>query len=222
MRVRQLIVRARASVPNSAQDSNQAGAPIAIICAFTPSNDWPFTQPLHSQHSNVIYQFEMNANGSKPNIWRTSSMINSSPLSEGQSSTSPLGFTKTLPAWSSAPPDLAPSPYNLTSTTQEFTQFPFSLTDPCNLEPVSTTNAMARFLLAQVGAAALSSFGHVPATTIADIASTNTTTVNEQRNSRNLFSIANHISSDVKEKEEEGNAHNSSDVASYSLSYQKR
>lgn len=159
----------------------------------------------------------MNASGSKPSLWRAFAAINSSPLSEDQSSTSPQGFAKNLPAWSSAPPDLGFSSHGLASSPQDLTRFPFPLADPYNLGLMSTTNAVARFLLAQVGAAALSSVGHATTTTTVDTAATNTTTTTpttEQRCGRNLFSIANHISSDVKEEEGEGNAHNGNDTAS--------
>ncbi|KAH9281420.1 hypothetical protein ECG_05418 [Echinococcus granulosus] len=157
----------------------------------------------------------MNTSGSKPNIWRVPTTIDSSPLSKGQSSTSPLGFAKPLPTWSSAPPDLGLSSDGLASKPQELTRFPFHLADPYNLGMMSTTNAVARFLLAQVGAAALSSFGPTTATFV-DTATTFTATTApaiEQRCDRNLFSIANHIG-DVKEREGEGNAHNGNNSAS--------
>ncbi|KAL5106052.1 hypothetical protein TcWFU_001270 [Taenia crassiceps] len=162
----------------------------------------------------------MNASGSKPNLWRPSTIINGSPLSEGQSSTSPLDFIKNLPSWSSAPPDLGLSSHGLASTPQDLSRFPFPLVDPYNFGLMPTTNAVARFLLAQVGAAALSSFGHATTTTTVGTAATTTITttstpVTGQRCSRNLFSIANHISGDVKEEEGEGNAHSGNDTASF-------
>lgn len=145
----------------------------------------------------------MNVSGSKADVWRVPTTINTPPLSEGQPSTSPLSFCKVPEPWSSAPPDLvAPTP------SQDFIHFPFPPPELYNLGLASTaTSAVTRFLLAQIGAAALSTLAQTTATNTTTTTTTNNapSSTGEPSGGRNNFSIADHISEDVKEGKKDSN-----------------
>ena len=182
-------------LPNSTKVCQYKGAPISNVCVVIPPPDWPTCFSFYNHLIDSISDFKMNVSGSKTDVWRAPTTIKTPPLSESQPSTSPLGFFKAppLPLWNNAPLDL-PAPV----TSQDFLRFPFPSPDLCNIGFTSSaTNAVTRFLLAQIGAAALSSLADTPTTTSAP------TSTGIHNVGRNLFSIADHISDDVKDGEEE-------------------
>uniref|UniRef100_A0A5K3F389 E3 ubiquitin-protein ligase n=1 Tax=Mesocestoides corti TaxID=53468 RepID=A0A5K3F389_MESCO len=133
--------------------------------------------------------------GSKSDVWRPSTTINSALLPEDYSNSS-LGAIKPQSTWSSVEPDL--ETHSFSAAPLDFSRFPLPPSNLCHFG-VSTSKAIARFLLATNAMAQVCATGLPSVTTPQTTTAPATSCSNSgQRYDKNLFSIADHIKNDAK------------------------